>query len=529
MSGVSAASQNGQQSTPSSTATAIVAEEATNSTFLNFKAIELLACAKAFLLAISSAMQTLPEGQVAEFLRLLTLDALESITLVDSTRDLEQKSCADSEEGGKSRVTEGIKALVELYCCTLENVNIVGTNSIQAGKAVRQLLVQIVTPQLVHLIDFVTLPNVTEDNTPMVLETREKMGAALDAPHKRAAPSKKALQDNSLLRTWSLTFFLRLYITTQSLYRECVSLMPPKAAKKAREAFDTPLVDILKGDITDIVRRYSEASFFAGVGKGTVKVSNFLAGIDRKQDSQELVSCPSLSNLLDCIVLQSLAQLSGHSEAVGFLVNSYKLGNAVSNGTVKTEDQGPQSNGVSNEDLIAADERLGIQKLLQKLLKELKKESQKLVKILLREVGWKGGNTAVLTTGLSNFGSQGLVNSCSTERPSKVELRADFSSQQASEQTWHLVEATLTADTLPIQRWKHLCMSFDIWAKFAAEEDLKNFVVFLFSSSVMGPPNSIASEEQNEVPKTTSQDDKRKQISDFLLCNALFYEEEVNL
>ncbi|CAM6123331.1 unnamed protein product [Calypogeia fissa] len=400
----------GKQSTPENTAAACIVEEPSWLTVLNAEAIELLVCAEPLLLAISSAMQALPEGQVAEFLRLLTEDALESISVVDTSGEFNQKLGPGSGRSGKECVTVGLKGLVELYCCMLENVKIIGSNSIQAGKAVRQLAMQIVTPKLVQLIDFFTLSPNGED---------------------------------SLLNTWTFVFLLRLYNITQSLHRECISLMPPKAAKKACAALDGPLIDYLSGDITDILTYLGTASYFSGVGRGAVKVSHFLAGIEKRIDAQELVDSHALGYSFDCIAIQSLAQISRHIEAANFLVGRCQ--------EVKTV-------------------MPGVEARLQKLLKDLKKESQKLAKFLLKGVA---------------------------------------------------VEASFIVDTLPRQRWNLVCKSFDIWSKFAAEEDLRKFVVCLLSASLVAPSMKIASEEQN-----SSHEEQKRQITDDLLCNALFYEEE---
>ncbi|KAL3690604.1 hypothetical protein R1sor_016913 [Riccia sorocarpa] len=314
---------------------------------------------------VATAMRSLPEGQVADFIRLLKVDTLESMSALGEVTPSRQGGTEPKADHSRTQVWCQID-LIQLYSCILENVNVTPTNSSLCFKSVSSFMEELVQPNMAEVID-------------SCLMHGEDITGSLDEGEK-AEGGEKGVE--RLIITWSLIFKLRLYLSSRDLHRHCLHLIPPKALKKATAANGGFFIDYHKSDIHNIISRLSAGIFFSAVGRDSVKVSDFLAGLRVKMNKEELSASPELDFTLDCITLESLVELARHVEAMSFLVAKYSdLCSEADGEKVPGSLLGEDSRAlpyVAGEEVDAE-----VLKKLKKLLKSLKKESRSLASSLL--------------------------------------------------------------------------------------------------------------------------------------------------
>ncbi|KAG6557396.1 hypothetical protein Mapa_000665 [Marchantia paleacea] len=473
----------------------------------NLEASGFLVCARFFLSAVARAMRSLPEGQVAEFIRLLTDDSLESITTIDDSIKYRQEGLEGAGDGSTNTALFEM-GFVELYSCMLENVNITATNSLLCCKAVSSFMRGVIVKNVSELID-----------SCLNSENSKQRGASSLDIYRRGKLGKEEKDVEGSLRTWHVILKLRLFMSSRSLHSQCLRLMPPKAVRKANLALGGYFIDYHKLDVENVVTSLTAGMFFSAVGRSSVKVSDFLAGLKAKVNDNELLECPALHYCLDCIAIQSLVDLARHVEAVSFLVTKYGEispilnEERVSNRILSEGNEAPsppKAEGVDFE----------ILRKLQKLHKSMKLESRKLAKTLLQGLppisdAWQLESSLFAT-----------VSNCPADNATDQSRTSTMCSEGDWEQlAWDHVDATLTAESLAVRRWRLLCQTFDLWAKFAADKDLKKFLTCLLACSVMTTSAHVAS-RQGDGGSSRPEVTGMQKIANDLLSNSLFFEEE---
>ncbi|KAL3699883.1 hypothetical protein R1sor_017905 [Riccia sorocarpa] len=256
-----------------------------------------------------------------------------------------------------------------------------------------------------------------------------------------------------LIITWTLIFKLRLFLSSRDLHRHGLHLIPPKALKKANGGF---FMDYHKSDIRSIISRLTVGIFFSAVGRDSVKVSDFLAGLRVKMNKEELSASPELDFTLDCLTLESRVELARHVEAVSFLVTKYSdLFSEADGEKVPRSSLGGHSRALP---YVAAEEvDVEALKKLKKLLKSLKKESRSLARSLLHGLLSLSAKPQLATL-QPEAGSEARLKNIS-------ELAACFpcapgdAESDAKPPIFDTAGAKLTWDPLTLRRW-HLYSTF---------------------------------------------------------------------
>ncbi|OAE27711.1 hypothetical protein AXG93_4193s1110 [Marchantia polymorpha subsp. ruderalis] len=473
----------------------------------NLGASGFLVCAQLFLSAVARAMRSLPEGQVAEFIRLLTGDSLESITAIENSMKYMQEGL-DGAEDGSTNTALFEMGFVELYSCMLENVNITATNSLLCCKAVSSFMRGVVVTNMSELID-----------SCLDTENSKQRGASSLDNCRRGMSGKEEKDVEGSLRTWHVILKLRLFMSSRSLHTQCLRLMPPKAVRKANLALGGYFIDYHKLDVENVATSLNAGMFFSAVGRSSVKVSDFLAGLKAKVNDNELVECPALQYCLDCIAIQSLVDLARHVEAVSFLVMKYGEISPILNeerGANRILSEGNEAPSPPK----AEDVDFEILRKLQKLHKSMKQESRKLAKTLLQGLPPISGAWQLESSLFATVANWPTENAKDQSRTSTTCPEGNW-----EQLAWDHVDATLTAESLHVRRWRLLCQTFDVWAKYAADKDLKKFLICLLACSVMTTSAHVASRQGDgglPRPEVTGM----QKIANDLLSNSLFFEEE---
>ena len=232
-------------------------------------------------------IQKLPEGQVPQLLRRLTEAVTKTLEAVETRDKLKLKIFGSS-----------LKGLVEVYTCIVEIANVSASNSVPVAGAIRELLIKVLGPSLTKLVDKCTQ---TEKNT----ENNDKSNAE---------------EDDSVC--WNSLLLLTLYSASRMLHRQCVSLMPPKAAKKAKASVFEPEVDLLSATETDTVSYLEQNGSLMSLHRGSVKMSKLLRNLEQKIGSKWLLTVPAVGHTLSTVALQSLVDLDQNIRAARFVANA---------------------------------------------------------------------------------------------------------------------------------------------------------------------------------------------------------------
>ncbi len=260
---------------------------------LPFKSVtdcmEKFVCAKPFLATMGMVVLKLPEGQIMQFLKKLSADISETLKTFDDQGD----------EGAENNIHSIMKGLTELYICSLNNVNVTVSFSLLAGRAVNDLLINVLSPSLKKLVDG-CLEDVKQVKDPSDTDEEEPQIA------------------DGIPLAWRSVFLLRLFAAARSLHRQCVSLMAPKAAKTARAKVFEPLLDLTAHE-AEIIALLKGSGFFSPIQRGHVKVSKVVKRIEKSSGGNLLDWVPDLQYTLNLIVLQSLVDLHEKQRAVKFL------------------------------------------------------------------------------------------------------------------------------------------------------------------------------------------------------------------
>lgn len=244
-------------------------------------AVEKTVCTPRYLVTLGSVIRKLPEGQVANLLRSLqtavsgTLDAF----------DLQQATPLSK----ASKFQGSVKGLLEVFTCILQHANVTSSNSISAGGAVGELLIRVLTPSMTELVDV-------------------------------CSTEKESLLVEHHVSTKSL-LLLSMYTSCRVLHRQCLSLMPPKNARKASISIFDKEIDVLTADETEVVSYLKVSGFLMPLQRGYVKMSKFLARLTQRILSWNGMPSSVVIYTINSIAIQSLVDLDRRVWAVKFLIS----------------------------------------------------------------------------------------------------------------------------------------------------------------------------------------------------------------
>ncbi|XP_068646628.1 uncharacterized protein [Aristolochia californica] len=268
--------------------------------FLPFKAflnsVATLICSEEFRLAISQAMNSIPEGQVGGFVRLLKTDVTESVEWINQS----YSKAVDKESGEASydlnMKTELLgKCLSELYIVMLDSSNVTVGNSVIVGNSVKDLITAI-KPSLSGLV---------QKHTDGIHEFIFSVFSV-----------QNMLRSTS--SSWSFVLFFRLYVSCRSLYRQVISLMPPSSSRKAAAEMGDLLTTCSGHDWID-ESLWEDEGYFSWIVKPSASLLAIIQSI-RNFCLQDLnLTCTPLIYILNTMSIQRLVDLNKKIKALEFL------------------------------------------------------------------------------------------------------------------------------------------------------------------------------------------------------------------
>ena len=440
------------------------------------KALEAILLSKRFLMVLSSVIQEIPEGQVAPFMRLLGEDMEQTLKMI-------QSSIVHPIDRRKRLQKTSIKVITETYVCILDQGNVTASNSVQLGASLRTLMDTSLIPCLGVLMDSVLSDDdMTGKYTRFTHAQSENSGSPIDLEH--VCPTNKH-DDSSTTVPLKWAFVLRLYISVKCLHRRCVTLMPPKAARKASISVNDTTLVLYAGERTKVEDLITNECFFSCARKGDISVLDVLSCICKWIETTKQKKVEPLEYTLLCIGIQSLADIKRQIKAVHYTLVEADLG---------TLDSSCKNN---KEKLATNQSNLCHKKSLQKFHKKLKRKAVAITSFLLQWIK----------------DLLGRKKRFQTKRKSSEQI----DSWHIPEVTWNKVVANLDSQTLPVARWGLLCQNLGVWSEFADSDDLKLFTHFMLGFTISLDNHTNDGKERCNIFSITKD----------LLNTDLFYEEKV--
>lgn len=413
------------------------------------KSVEKLLSSQDLRLAIHGAIKVIPEGQASGCITSLTTDVSETMKWI-------KKVCCSTSAGEQDGQVAAFLAgsLSDIYSLILDALTITTGNSNLVGQSMKDLL-DVISPCLTHLVssDSDCIENFFSAVTEMHLEN-------IMAEKKRETYRKS-------VRLF-IIFILRIYMSSRSLYRQVISLMPPKKTKDMAG---------IKGDSVaarcgnDWIKEksWNYEGYFSWISQPSASIVDIIKHISAIYLKDDSADCSLLIYILYGVTLQRLVDLNRHIKSLDYVSQI-------------SENQ--------------------IHGTMLKHVSVLKREGEELTDFLL------GNNTI---SGLADVGT--------------------FATIEDTDQ-WVLRVSGINGKCLPAMRLWVLSQHIDLWCPHAGKKKLKNFLSQLIGSSVPCLLNGVGMSTlgwENNVDKGTQ---KKKigleQFSSGLLFDSVLYEHEVS-
>ncbi|CAN8229982.1 unnamed protein product [Cochlearia groenlandica] len=410
------------------------------------KAVEKLLSSQALRLAIHKAIKVIPEGQASGCIKSLTTDASEAMDWIR----VNSSTSAREQDGQVAAFLTG--SLSDIYSLILDSLTITTGNSNLVGQSMNNL-VDLIRPCLTHLVS--SGPDCIENFLSAVT------GKCFDS----TKAEKSTESDRKLVRLF-VVFFLRIYMSSRSLYRQVISLMPPKKSKEmARIMCDSVAARCGSDWIKE--KSWNDEGYFSWIcqpSASIVDIINHISSIYLKDDSAD---CSLLVYILYGVALQRLVDLNKHIKSLDYV-----------------------SHVCDNQ----------IHDTMLKHVSGLKREGEELADFLL-------GNNIVL-------------------KFTDVETLETMDNTDQ----WVLKVSGINGQCLPAVQLGVLSEHIDIWCPHAGKKKLKNFLSQLIGSSIPCILNGVSMSTlccKNNVDQGTQKKNiGSEQFSLGLLCDSVLYEHE---
>lgn len=459
------------------------------------KAIELTLLSPKFMDTIAAAMKKVPEGQVASFVNLLTKDGNDTLQML-------MLSGVHTAQGHHQILQPAVKALTEIYICSLEHANVTASNCIQVGMALRDLMNSVIKPLLSLIVDSIAGGNAVIRFSELLV--KQENGNMIDANSKQCFHLSNGMDESCsdnknnnpvIVLLWEV--ILRLYVSTKCLHRQCITLMPPKAARKASAAIDDLTIPYFTGQFASTEPMLHDDGFFSCAGKGSAFVLDTLNGIEECLEVKKYKKFESLSYTLHCIAMQSLVDLTRQIKSVKFILNESEL--AISVALQKDQGQGQATDQLVTYDGEGSplfEKTKSDKKKLRKHLKKLMLKASSLSSFLVRWIhALSGGNRSwkskpsfekgVLCFEMVELSDDKLLSKLkNSSKKGDLHCNKQEGTMDFLKANWNKVVGTLDDQTLLVARWGLLCQHINVWSEFASVNDLRRFIKFMLGKTL---------------------------------------------
>ncbi|KAJ0251723.1 Urb2/Npa2 family protein [Hirschfeldia incana] len=364
--------------------------------------------------ATHRAVKAIPEGQVSDFIKSLTTD-------VSETLDWIRVSCSANAREQDGQVAAFLAGtLSAIYSLVLDSLTIKTGNSINVGESLNSLVI-LIRPCLTHLV--------SSDSYPIENFLSAVTGKDLDI-----TIAEKNRETNRKSVRLLIIFFLRIYMSSRSLSRQVISLMPPKKSKEMA-AIMGDSATARRGSDWVKKKSWNDEGYFSWICQPSASIVDIIKQVTAICLKDDSADCSLLVYILYGVALQRLVDL---------------------NRDIKSLDYVSQISDHQMHDIVR--EHVSV----------LKCEGEELTDFLL-------GNTII--PGFAEGGA--------------------FETVDNTDQ-WVLSASGIDGKCLPAVRLWVLSEHIDIWCPHTGKKNMKNFLSQLIRSSVLGLKNSVDKGTQKE-------------------------------
>ncbi|KAF8012548.1 hypothetical protein BT93_I0650 [Corymbia citriodora subsp. variegata] len=440
------------------------------------KLVGTLLCSQEFKVAVHKAISSIPEGQVSGCIQQLAEDISESLIWI--------KLCC-SKNVGKESGSRNLrrcaiisfnlhcellgKGFSEIYSCLLDSITMTASNSVAVGSSINNLMA-VIRPSLSSLVE------------PQLGSLNEFLLSLSGRNFDKKLINKIVSMKFGLSSHWAFVFFFRLYLSCRSLYRQAISLMPPKSSIKMSAFMGDSFTSCSGKDWTER-DDLPDDGYFSWVVKPSASVLTVIQSVSDIYLQYSVADCGCLVYILYAMAFQRLVDLNRQIKSAGYVLQSKK-------------------EMLRNISLDSADHST-LCRICQKWeenVANLRQEAQGLADFIMTYL------TSLVNDPLFSTYFEASTNPCA---------QSPLVSNQ-----WDFGLGSINEKTLLTAIWWIICQSIDIWCVHASIKNVKIFLFFLIQSSLPAiTENPFKCETPSEMPYKSVH-----QISYEVLHNSTFHE-----
>ncbi|XVF67867.1 hypothetical protein PTKIN_Ptkin10aG0156400 [Pterospermum kingtungense] len=447
--------------------------------------VGILLCSQEFKLAILHAIKSIPEGQASELIQQLTADVSESMEWMKIGC-----SITDGEDIGRLDVRDHSmpsfhvqaellgRVLSEIYMILLDALTVTAGNCILLGPSIKELVSTI----------YPCISSLAGQNPDGF---NKDLFSAMGTSRNMVAENEKEKLRKST--QWIFVFLFELYIPCRSLYRQIISLTPPKTSRKLSSAMRDEFTAYTGSDWMEN-SDWTDDGYFSWIINPSPSLLDLIHHISNTYIEDNIEDCCPLIYVLHIMALQRLVDLNRRRNSLEYLLQ-----------------QNEKLMQVKNPD----DADLS---LYSKKDRKLKRR----ISVLEQEaVGLTDFMLGYLSLVSNNHSSIFSSDDTSCERMAPFEVLESYK--------WDFGICSVNKKSLPIAIWWIICQNIDIWSIYADAKKLKKkfkkFLTLLIQTSVPYLSNSFLEVEKHKIDKDCQlKKITLYQISQGLLKDSTLYE-----
>lgn len=446
------------------------------------KSAGVVLCSQEFRLSIYNAIKSIPEGQASGFIRQLTADISESLVWIKGNCSMDARiepgkldldSCSLPYFNLQAEVLG--RGLSELYTLILDSVTVTTGNSTVIGVSVQELMA-------------VIRPNMSS----MVGLQAGGVYVFLSAVIGRTINIRDGCKHEYLSTYWVVLFFFRLYMSSRSLYRQVISLVPPDTSTKMSEAMGDSFTAYPGGDWVERTCGTDEG-YFSWIVQPSASLLTTTKEILHVCVQDAVADCSSLIYVLNAMAFQRLVDLNRLIKSFEYLLQI----NDILINTKLTDDTG-----------------LSLQRKKtrkwRRNVSDLRQEAAELTDFMMEYISLVDKDQLSISSPGDDTDGEISVQSL----PKNGE--------------WDFSIGAIDGNSLPTAIWWILCQNIDVWCAHAAKKKLKMFLSLLIQNSLLNSTGSFSAFEKNSIHKPGHlKTVTAHQISSAFLGNSVLYEQRV--
>ncbi|KAK9148249.1 hypothetical protein Scep_007006 [Stephania cephalantha] len=443
--------------------------------------VAMLVCSHYFRRAISSAVESIPEGQVSGCIQQVIMDVSESLAWLkghNSRETVEEfegtllKGCSYSDLSLQAELLG--RALSEIYLLVLDNSVVSMGNSVLMGNAMKNLILEICQ----------SMRYLVERREGSVNEFLVSVTGGRLTNHKLIRGQSGLLTIGSIA-SWIFLFFFRLYASCRSVYRQSIGLMPPAFSKKTSAAMGDLLTASCGKDWIDGAER-KDKGYFSWLIKPSHSLLTIVKYVSDTCFQEAMVACAPLVYVLHVMALQRLVDLNRQIKAFEFLHEK-----AIRLVDVKSDNA---ASPMHHKESRKSEKRISV----------LRQEAVDVTDFLMERL------PLIAKRVHSFYNDDSVISEC-------------LDAQTAHEEDeWDLGVCSVKGKLLPSAIWWILCQNVDVWSAHASKKKLKKFLscLFLSYSVYMNRFRDSESYQCNGCRNVTMH-----KVSFLLISDAVFYDQ----